>query len=55
MNALNLKDEAEWIEKNWSMDLVHDYEKCKEMVKFILNTWANLDFLERTGPVAANP
>lgn len=55
MNALNLKDEAEWIENNWSMDLVHDYEKCKEMVKFILNTWAKVDFAERTWPVAANP
>jgi len=55
MLTLGLKNEAEWLENNWSMDLEKEYDKAKEMVAFILNTWAKLDFEERTGPVAANP
>jgi len=55
MNNLDLHEEAKWLENNISLDLINDYEKTRNMVWFIMETWAKIDFLERTGTVIQNP
>ena len=55
MKNQNLIVEANWLEENFSLDLVNNYEKTRDMIWYILETWAKVDFLERTWPVAANP
>lgn len=55
MNNQWLTEEAEWLENNISLDLVNSYDKTRDMIWYMLETWARVDFLERTAPVAANP